>query len=74
MGAVAFDLLGGSGDDVEAEILGDELIAEAGVHLPVPGQDGGKEDSEAQEERGAELAELPALQDCDKERGEGDGD
>jgi hypothetical protein len=74
MRSVAFDLLCCAGDDVEAEILGKELMSEAGEHLPVPGQDGGDEDSGAQDEGGAELLEFPALEDGDEKGGERDGD
>ena len=45
-GDVAFDLGGGAGQDVEAEVVVDEEMAEAVEHVEVPGEDGGEEERE----------------------------
>ena len=71
---MAFDLAGGAGEDVEAEILVQELTAEQMEHRQVPGQDERKEEREAEVEGRAETVRTPALDGGEEDCGEGQDD
>ena len=71
---MAFDLGGGAGQDVEAEVVVDEEMAEAVEHVEVPGEDGREEEREAEEEVEAEAAQECGLQRDDDQEREGEGD
>jgi hypothetical protein len=73
-GEVAFDLGGGAGEDVEAEVLVDEKLAEAVEHVEVPGKDEGEKEQQAEEEVGAEAAEERGLEREEENGGEEEGD
>ena len=72
-GEVAVELVGDATQDVQAEVLLDEDLAEAVQHEEMPGEGEGEEEEESEEEVRAEAAAEGGVEDEEREEGDEDG-